>query len=537
MSDSLFKNPFPGQALNGNTKKSTMDKLAELAELQRQEAEIRGRADLPHLYGFKWYKWARAFLESKNQVNLLTAANQSSKSSTQIRKVITWATDKNLWPSLWVQKPTQFWYLYPSYPVANAEFETKWKQFLPKGKYKDDDYYGWRLEKTAGNVTAIHFNSGVHVYFKAYAQSATNLQTGSVDALFADEETPVDLFDELMLRISASSGYFHLVFTATLGQEFWRKAMEPGAQEKEELADAFKQTVSLYDCMEYEDGSPSHWTLEKIKAVEKRCSTQAEVLKRVHGKFIMLTGLKYPSFDIKRHVKPKHQVPKNWIIYSAVDPGSGGENHPAAIVFVAVRPDYRTARVFLGWRGESVERHNFQEYEKTGNYTTAGDIVEKYISMVKEHNIITAQRWYDYGCKDFNEIATRLGYPFEKAEKLHAIGEPILNTLFKNDMLFIYDDLELMKLVRELATLKSETVKRNAVDDMIDALRYACAKIPWDWNHLTGAPVELDEKPEEPMNATQREIHERRKAFTDDDSREKARIEDEFSEWNEAYDY
>jgi len=107
----------------------------------------------------------------------------------------------------------QFWYLYPSKPVINAEFETKWKQFLPKGDMKNDPYYGWKEERKQGDVVAIHFNSGVHVYFKTYEQNVQNLQTGTCDAIFCDEELPIELYDELTFRISASDGYFHMVFT------------------------------------------------------------------------------------------------------------------------------------------------------------------------------------------------------------------------------------------------------------------------------------------------------------------------------------
>jgi len=64
--------------------------------------------------------------------------------------------------------------------------------------------------------------------------------------------------------------------------------MEPAESDKEELPDALKMTVSLYDAMYYEDGSPSHWTIEKIKRIEARCSTDAEVQKRVFGRFIVI---------------------------------------------------------------------------------------------------------------------------------------------------------------------------------------------------------------------------------------------------------
>ena len=73
------------------------------------EEKVRRQEDLPFLYGWKWYLWGRKFFESKNRINLLCAANQISKSSTQIRKIIHWATCKELWPELWSRPPKQFW--------------------------------------------------------------------------------------------------------------------------------------------------------------------------------------------------------------------------------------------------------------------------------------------------------------------------------------------------------------------------------------------------------------------------------------------
>lgn len=494
-----------------------------LKDLERQAVEAERASGLPFLYGWKWYDWARDFYESTNRINLLCAANQISKSSTQIRKCIHWATDKSIWSSLWQKKPVQFWYLYPGTKQVNSEFETKWKLFLPRREYKDDEYYGWKVERKNGDIVAIHFNSGVHVYFKTYAQKVEALASGTCDAIFCDEELPIPLFDELVFRLSASDGYFHMVFTAVLGQDEWRRAMEPTENDVEFLPDAFKQTVSLYDAQTFEDGSPSHWTLERIKKIEARCSTHNELLKRVHGKFIVDDeGRKCPTFDAKRHVKPKHPLPKGWLIYSGVDPGSGGKAHPAAICFVAVRPDYRAGRVFLGWRGDGIP-------------TTNGDVVEKYIGMKKEANLQTASQRYDWGAKDFGTIATRMGEPFEKAEKGHDFGEDVVNTLFKHDMMFIYEDEELAKLSVEMTTLLKQTLKRNAKDNFYDSFRYAVASIPWDWSAITGMVVEADEDPEKPMNDMQRQIMERRKQVSDEDQREKQRVDDEFAEWNEAY--
>lgn len=504
-----------------------------LKEIEKVQARIRLKEGLPHIYKYKWYSWAREYHDSTNKINLLCAANQISKSSTQIRKCIHWATEKPLWPHLWRHIPNQFWYLYPSQKQVNAEYLTKWLQFLPSGEFKDDPIYGWKLESKDKDIVGIHFNSGVHLYFKTYSQAAATLQSGTVDALFCDEELPVDIYEELIFRITASDGYFHMVFTATLGQDFWRRAMELDSlseDEVEALPEARKWCVSLYDCMQYQDGSPSHWTEEKINIIKARCSSHNEILKRVFGRFIIEKGkLKYPTFDYKRHMKTAHPVPKEWLIYGGADTGSGdakktnqekASGHPAAILYVAVKPDYRSARVFLGWRGDGIT-------------TTAGDVVLKYKELVDSNNLMVTEQVYDWGSADFFEMAKRIGMHFEKADKGHEIGEETVNTLFKNNMLYIYGTPELEKLAKELTSLRNKGKKQK--NDLADTLRYICRKIPWDWSVITGIIEESVDEIPKPLNSREAEIAERRKAFDNTDHLDRESINEEIDEWNESY--
>ena len=495
--------------------------------------------ELPHLYGWPWYTWAREFFESDAKMNFLCAANQISKSSTQIRKCIHWATDKSMWKKLWADEPDQFWYLYPTADVATIEFHTKWKLFLPRGKMKDDPIYGWTAEFEKNKIKAIHFNSGLHVYFKTYAQDTGNLQTGTVYAVFCDEELPEHHYGELVFRLTSSDGYFHMVFTATLGQEFWRLCMEPEPHEEERFPQARKWSVSLYDSQYYEDGTPTKWTNERIQAVKNNCGTSKDILKRVYGRFVIeRTGLMYPQFDIKRHMKTAHPLPKDWLIWSAVDPGTGGTAHPAGILFLGVSPDYRRGRVFLGWRGDNV-----------GN-TTAEDVFLKHQEMKVDNRVTTIEQIYDPACKDFITIAERKGASFSKANKDHTVGEEIVNVLFKNDMLTIYETPELNKLASELSSLRKATLKRNAKDNLADPLRYLCVAVPWDLSAI-GSEVPLGERDAEEVPpdesrmtpkdrealSIKRQIEERRKEMSNEHEEEQARIDDEFAEANDAYGY
>lgn len=494
-----------------------MNELIQLKneQLLLEEQRLAIEQDLPHLYGWKFYKWSRAFFESTERENLLCAANQISKSSTQIRKAIHWATESDLWPRLWPRRPLQFWYFYPTYQTATIEFKKKWvPEFLPRGSMIDNAKYGWRAEYKNGVIVAVHFKSDVSIYFKTYAMDVMDLQSGSVDAMFLDEECPEDLLAELQMRLTAKGGYFHAVFTPTLGQEIWRCAFEERGKKNETYKTAFKQQVSMYDCLFYEDGTKSPWTLGAIQRAVNACKSDAQVQRRVMGRCVSDEGLKYQSFSRAKNVVPEGSIlTKSWDIFVGADVGSGGEeNHPSAIVFIAVNPQRTRGVIFKGWRGDDV-------------ITTASDVVHKVVELGA--GLYVQQIWYDYSSRDFYTIAAGMQLNVEAAEKSHAIGEQVLNVLFRNCMLSIYDTADLDPLCVELTTLKAATPKRVAKDDYTDALRYAVTKIQWDWSVLNAKVPVAEAKPKS-------EIDERRE-FVSSEMIEAGSFQEEIASWNELF--
>lgn len=501
-------------------------------ELKRQKAQLK--RELPHLFGFGWYRWNRAFFESRNKMCLLVAANQIGKSTIQIRKHVHWATDKTLWPTLWPKNPIprQFWYLYPTADIATSEFQNKWvPEIMPKRgnfineRFKercDDPVYGWKAVYDKKKIYAIEWASGVMTYFKAYSQNVHHLQAGSVHYISTDEELPEDLYDELVFRLKATQGYFSMVFTATRNQILWMMALE-GEGEMEKFPKAHKQQISMYDCLTYEDGTPGHYTQEMIDDAIADCKNETEKERRVDGRFVTEIGRKYGAFVPSRHFVKPFQIPRDWKYYGGVDIGSGGPGaHPSGMGIVAVRPDYRFGVVCRGWRGDNVE-------------TTAGDALDHYIIMRGE--IKCTLQLYDQASKDFHTIATRVGEPFNKSEKSHEVGEQVVNTLFKNDMLKIFDTPELRKLGTELMTVDKKTAKKHAKDDFIDgAVRYPCTSIPWDWTAIRN---ELSEEAK-----AAKALQEAKRPMTEEEfqaeqirmRRGESKKEDNLQEgWNELY--
>lgn len=496
-------------------------------------------SELPHLFGMKHYQWSWDFYQSTNHYAFLCAANQLGKSSTQIRKMIHWATETSLWEKLWPgRRPSQYWYLYPTKPVATGEFYEKWEvEFLPRGKMKSDPKYGWEAEIKNKEIHAIHFNSGVSIYFKTYEQDVQHLQTSTVYYVGTDEELPYELFGELRARLTATNGYFSMVFTATLGQDQWRRTIEPDNEAEELFRGAFKRQVSLYDCLKYKDGSPTHWTLERIKEIELQCVTEAEVQKRVYGKFVVAGGLKCEGFSRTRNVVEKFPIPDNWAIYTGVDIGSGGENsHPAAITLVAVRPDHKLGVVFKGWRGDGISTASndiLLKHEELCTY----EVPNGNGQMIKFHMRPVLQS-YDWQAKDFLTIATRAGVAFSPAMKGRETGENLLNTLFKLGMLVIFEgDSELSKLVVELSSLKKDSPKTRAKDDFYDSLRYCVMPIPWDFEGVAGEIIKQIEGDISDTRSEGQKHFDERRAGQIPDKEPGFSVEEEFEEWQELIDF
>lgn len=500
-------------------------KKQKLDLLEQQKAIKEG---LPHRYLHKFYQWQRDFIDSRNRMCMLTAANQVGKSSVNIIKCIEWATNKELWPFLWHTAPNQFWYMYPNSDTATIEFETKWKLYLPRGAMENHSVYGWKAEyDQKRKIKSLHFNSGVHVYFKTYSQDAQDLQAGTVYAMFTDEELDWSLYPELSARLNATDGYFTMVFTATLAQFELFEAMELRGTRHERFPEAAKWQISLYDCQKYEDGTPSHWTLERINRAIARCSSEAEKQRRIFGRFVFSEGRKYASFSAYEHSRPftetDYSETKEWLHYAGVDYGSGGASgHPSAISIVAVHPRLRKARLVKAWRGDNI-------------VTTAGDVVMKFEEMIKGMPIMI-QTSYDFAAADLGTIAGSRGLAFTKAEKNHIKGEAVLNSLFKHKMLELdSSDDEQAKLIMELSNLRDDTPKTKARDDLIDSLRYALVRVPFDWSWLGGSM-----EPGKPKAPESEKLEGRAKVYAQQ-KEEAARKQDEeamereMEEWNELY--
>ena len=498
---------------------SSEEYYLKLEKLRLLEQKKQLQTNLPHKHGFKFYQWQKDHIESTNRYCFTKAGNQLGKSIANGIKWVTLATEPDLWPKFFPKRtPRVFWLLLPTRDVINTEFENKYiPEFMPKGEFKNHPQYGWNLEIRNRNIYAIHFNTGITLYTHTYEQDVHHLQAGTIDAHFIDEEMPYDLYGELNMRLQAVDGQFNMVYTPTRGEVQWMRLWMKNR--KETFPGAFKQEISLFDCMKYADGSKSHWTDEQVNRVMNSLGTEAEIQLRVYGMNSKPEGLRIPAFDPDKNLIIPKPVPASWLWYSGIDIGMGGEkNHPASISFVAVSPDYKKGRLVRCWRGDGsqVTDHAF--------------ITQKWFEMKKEIGIKgdLEGNFYDWAAKDFEITATAAGIPLSKAEKSHEIGYPLMNTLFKNEIFNVDDTEENQDFVEEALSLKTRTSKTVAADDAIDSCRYAISKIPWDTSDVSGKRVI---RPKE-RKITKQDLR-RGVRFEEDDG--DWGVEEEIESWNNIY--
>jgi phage terminase large subunit-like protein len=440
---------------------------------------------LPHLYGFPWYKWAWDFFTSTNEFNFICAANQISKSSTLIRKIILFATAveiwKDLWPGLKKDAPNPFWYFHVSQGLMTDEFEEKWiPEFLPRGEMKNHETFGWEVKYSYQKVSSLTFNSGVKISFKSYEQKAKIQQGGSVYYVACDEELPAERFEELDQRRSATNGYFDMVFTATIGQRFWWRAIE-GTGRKETFKDAFKQQISKRDCLTYMDGSPSIWTEEKIRREEERCRNETQKLVRIEGRFIRDFNVLLPSFSWANTIKATGLEEGNTYGLVYVSPETGY----AAILALKVNDTHDKAEV--------VDCHYFEDKDVSS--------VEMYVvfaAFAERHGFTNC--WCNVEGKDFIEIAKNRE-PYVTPMKMPKFqSAKMMNSLFKYNVLSIVKNSEMAEdFIYQLQNADKDDDNFKETE-MVGALVLGCSQIPWQFSKIMG----FVEKPRKKLDMPER---------------------------------
>ena len=165
------------------------------------------------------------------------------------------------------------------------------------------------------------------IYFRTYEQGRENLQSITADFVYCDEEPPVDVYAELMSRLSGTGGHFMMAFTPLKGmtpivQEYWNG----------DNPDKFLTCMSIYE-VDHIANFP-----EKIAQIKSNYAglSESEREARMMGIPAMGSGVVYPIDDAVLMCEP-FEIPAGWKRIAGLDFGRG--EHPIACVWLAFDPE------------------------------------------------------------------------------------------------------------------------------------------------------------------------------------------------------
>jgi phage terminase large subunit-like protein len=252
-----------------------------------------------------------------------------------------WLVNNNLPLDLIQEQPTTVIASALSYGDALGYVRPKLSKFLPKNTI----YKSWNAQNKA---KAILPNGGEIISMSA--DSGRKKYQGISAALcWLDEEHPLDIFEECLLRTIDLKGTILLSMTPLLGLTW-----------PNELFILNSNNVSFkYHKI---SGLDNPWVSSvKMRKAVSHLSEEGQA-SRLYGDFTNQTGLVYPEFDRKLHVIEPFDIPKSWKRYRAID--FGVVNPFCCLVFVHDESDNTLYCVAEYFQTEKTTVHNGNEIKR-----------------------------------------------------------------------------------------------------------------------------------------------------------------------------
>ena len=174
-------------------------------------------------------------------------------------------------------------------------------------------------------VQVKHYTDGVYdgisvLKFKSAEQGREKFQSATLDLVWSDEEPPMDIYTELLARISATGGSIYTTFTPLQGRT--------------ELVERFEMSDSIRGMVRMKATDAKHMTPEKIADLLK-IYPRHEHESRINGEPMQGTGRVFPYPDAALEEPAIYDVPFHWRKGWAIDFGVGGvTGHPFAAVLL-----------------------------------------------------------------------------------------------------------------------------------------------------------------------------------------------------------
>lgn len=252
-----------------------------------------------------------------------------------------------------------------------------YRDLLPPGKIGKWFGHTHSKIKTIGEWSA-------ECVVRTYEQSLEMWKSGAYEIIHLDEEPPWDKFQECLSRTGTTKG--KILISVALDDADMSYLPEMCANPKKVIGtDSF-----MHVKLGLEDVPTDIYPLEEKEITYKRFQgTPFEDAVR-YGEFAYVSGRWWPEFDVKIHVIPAFEPPKNWKRFRFIDSGVAA---PTACIWVALSPsnimfayrEYYKTHTTIAERCKDIIEMSGNFRQREGGIWVEHEIHEKYEMTQLDH--------------------------------------------------------------------------------------------------------------------------------------------------------
>lgn len=311
-----------------------------LAGALLEQIEKKRREESPIRY-FKPFEYQLPVYEKftpEIKILVIAGGNRASKTVNGAALTMAWALGKDYF------KGDPAWSWVKDLPVPDSEYKNIWMVGLDYKVLKD---VIWREKLIAGDShlpgflpkdpeihilerdMQIEFPNGSVITGKSADSGREKFQSASVDLVWIDEECDAEIFDECYQRTVDCGGKIIVTVTPLVDINSGLKTpwiYNLWEDKKNGRKDIAFVNLSVLD-------NPVIPEIEKQKLLEK-WKGHPEERARLFGEFVRRSGLVYPNWDRKVHVR-RTNPPPDWYTVVSIDPAATG---PTAALWGRVDP-------------------------------------------------------------------------------------------------------------------------------------------------------------------------------------------------------
>lgn len=335
------------------------DELRQIADALKQLDEKKRYHQIDFFTAYPKQQTFFDFGSSKSE-RMLSAGNQQGKSQAGAAEMAYHLTGR--YPADWLgrkwERPITAWICGESALVVRDVQQAKLcgepgldeafgSGMIPREDFEGKPSMARGITDAYDTIHVKHYTNGVYdgvsiAKFKSYEQGRPKFQGKPVDLVWGDEEPPMDIYTEMLARITATDGSIYVTFTPMNGiTELWQRFSEPNS-------DRVRVAMTIHDALHID-------TPEKLAKVLSRYPAH-EHAARINGQPMMGEGRIFITPEEQIIEPTLTYIPPAWTKLFSIDFGIG---HPFACTLQAWDRDNDVIHVLEAWRiaGQTPVQH------------------------------------------------------------------------------------------------------------------------------------------------------------------------------------